>query len=89
MKTLPTGDTVYGQALIHDIIMGTLTCSQTGAFHKCPMRGFPQQLTEKDAENDSEIWDGPWRLLMQIWGSIEGPQDGRNSTGSLTETMNV
>ena len=89
MKTHPTGDTVYVQALIHDIIMNTLLCSQTGALHKYPMRGFTQQLTEMDAENHSETWDGPWRRLRKSWGSIEGPEDGRNSTGSLADSTNL
>ena len=54
MKTHPARDTPYGQSPILNIIKDTLLCSQTGDFHKCPMRGFTQQLTEIDAENQSE-----------------------------------
>ena len=86
MKTRPIGDRVYGQDTIHDIIIDTLFCSQTRAFHKCPMRGH---LTEIDVENYSETGGGPWRLLTKSWGSIECPDYGRNSTGSLADTMNI
>ena len=54
MKTRPARDTPYGQSPILNIIMDTLLCSQTGDFHKSPMKGFTQQLTEIDAENQSE-----------------------------------
>ena len=54
MKTRPARDTPYGQSPILNIIMDTMLCSQTGDFHKCPMRGFTQQLTEIDTENQSE-----------------------------------
>ena len=73
----PAGDSPYGQSPIFNIIMDTMICSQTGDFHKCPMRGFTQQLTEIDAENHSETWDGSWRFLMKTWRSIECPEDGR------------
>ena len=85
----PTGDTVYWQVPIHDIIMDTRLCSHTEALHKCAVRVFTKQLTEMDAENHSETWDGPWRLLMKTWGCIEYPEDGRNSIGSLTNSMNL
>ena len=89
MKTCPARDTPYGQSPILNIIMDTMLCSKTGEFHKCPMRGFTQHLTEMDAENHSKTWDGPWRRLRKSWGSLEGPEDGRDSTGSLTESTNL
>ena len=89
MKTCPPGDIVYVQSPIHDIIMDTLFCSQTGVLHKCPMRVLTQQVTEMDAENHSEMWDGPWRLLTKIWGSIECPEDSRKFTGSLENSTNL
>ena len=81
MKTCPAGDPPYEQSPILNIIMDTMLCSQTGVFHNCPMRGFTQQLTEIDAENHSETWDGPWRFLIKSWGNIQCPEDGMISTG--------
>ena len=46
-------------------------------------------MTEMDAENHSETWDGPWIFLMMVWGRIECPGDGKNPTGSLTDSMNL
>ena len=89
MNTRPKGDTTYGQSPILNIIMDTIICSLTGDIHKCPMRVLSQQLTETDAENHIETGDGPWRFLREIWGNIECPEDGRNSTGSLADSMNL
>ena len=89
MKTRPARDTPYGQSPILNIIMDTLLCSQAGVFHKCPRGGFTQQLAEIDAENHSGTWAGPCRGLRKSWVNIECPDDGRSSTGSLKDSMNL
>ena len=60
-----------------------------GVLHTCPMRGFTQQPTEMDGESHSETWDVPSRRLTKSWGRIACPEDGRNSTGSTEDSMNI
>ena len=62
----------HGQAPIPDIINGILLCLQTGGQHNCPLRGFPQQQTDTEADTHSQVLGrGLGHLMEELGGGGE------------------